>query len=199
MRDRLFFPLAAALAGAFIFMALNPLAERVPTGPLSAGGRNPMDLKVEGAELHRFLSGNYDGVEFINGEAGQPPLLRITRKAGEDYLDPRSGPHIVLAEDLEYAFEKRKIEIEIEARSAGDFPAEQFEADYFAKAEFESGWQKFSLTPEFKTYTFTYTPPTRGESEGYDYLGVRPVTPDKQRTMEVRSIRFVGTGEKAIR
>ncbi len=194
MRDRLFFPVAAALAGAFILLALNPFAERVPTGPVSAGGRNPMDLKIEGAELHRFLPGNYDGLDVINGENGQPPVLRITRKASEDYLDPRSGPHLVLAEDLEIAFEKRKIEIQIEARSAGDFPASEFQADYFAKTEFESGWQKFELTPEFKTYSFTYTPPAHGESLGYDYVGLRPVAPDKQRVMEIRSIRFIAGG-----
>ncbi|MFT3721982.1 MAG: hypothetical protein QM773_00230 [Hyphomonadaceae bacterium] len=194
MRDRLFFPVAAALAGAFILMALNPFAQRVPTGPVSAGGRNPMDLKVEGAELHRFLPGNYDSIDVIDDESGKPSVLRITRKAGQDYLDPRSGPHLVLAEDLEIAFEKRKIEVQIEARSAGSVPASQFEADYFAKTEFESGWQKFELTSEFKVYSFTYTPPAHGESLGYDYVGVRPIAPDKQRTMEVRSIRFVGGG-----
>jgi hypothetical protein len=196
MRDRLFFPAAAALAGVFIFMALNPLAERLPTGPVSGGGRNVMDLKVEGDELHRFVAGNYNGIAFAHAADGQPPLLRITRKAGEDYQDPRSGAHLILAEDLEYAYEKRKIEIQIEARSAGDFPASQFEADYFAKAEFETGWQKFNLTPEFKTYSFTFDAPARGETEGYDYLGIRPIAPDKQRTMEIRSVHFIGAGEK---
>ncbi len=196
MRDRLFFPAAAALAGMFVFMALNPLAERLPTGPVSGGGRNVMDLTVQGEELHRFVAGNYNGVAFIRAAATQPALLQVTRKAGEDYQDPRSGAHLVLAEDLEYAYEKRTIQIDIEARAAGAFPASQFEADYFAKAEFETGWQKFDLTPEFKTYSFTFEAPTRGESEGYDYVGVRPVAPDKQRTMEIRSVRFLGVGEK---
>jgi hypothetical protein len=197
MEDRLFFPLAAALAGAFVFMALNPLAERLPTGPVSGGGRNVMDLIVAGDELHRFVPGNYNGIAFERAQGDQPSLLRITRRAGEDYQDPRSGAHLVLAEDLEYAYEKRTIEVHIEARSAGDFPAGQFEADYFAKSEFETGWVKFDLTPEFQTYTFKYEAPQRGETEGYDYVGIRPVTPDKQRIMEVRSVRFVGAGEKS--
>ena len=108
MRDRLFFPLAAILAGTFVFMALNPLAERLPTGPVSGGGRNVMDLTVQGDELHRFVAGNYNGITFEHAANGQPALLRVTRKAGEDYQDPRSGAHLVLAEDLEYAYEKLK-------------------------------------------------------------------------------------------
>jgi hypothetical protein len=196
MRDRIFFPLAAALAGAFVFMALNPLAERLPTGPVSGGGRNVMDLTVTGDELHRFVAGNYNGIDFVRAADGQPALLRLTRKATEDYQDPRSGPHLILAEDLEYAYEKRDIQIEIEARAAGDFAASQFEADYFAKAESETGWQTFDLTSEFRKYSFKFNAPSRGEALGYDFLGVRPVAPDKQRVMEIRSVRFVGLGEK---
>ena len=49
MRDRLFFPVAAALAGAFILMALNPFGERLPTGPVSA----------EPARLKEAVGGNH--------------------------------------------------------------------------------------------------------------------------------------------
>lgn len=196
MDDRLFFPLAAALAGAFIFIALNPLAERLPTGPVSGGGGNAMDITVRGDDLHRFVAGKYENLAFIRPGAGAPALLQLTRRAGETYEDPRTGPHLVLAEDLEYAYEKRTIRIEIEARSAGAYPASQFEADYYAKAEFETGWKTFDLTAEFRTYALSFDAPPRGEIEGYDYLGVRPIAPDKQRTMEIRSIRFIGVGEK---
>ena len=39
------------------------------------------------------------------------------------------------------------------------------------------------------------TPP-RANSEGYDYLGIRPVAPDKRRVMEVRSVRIHTVGSK---
>lgn len=189
MRDRLFFPLAFILASAFIFMALQPFAERLPTGPVSGGGRNVEDITVKDDELHRFLPGQRDSIKFIRGVGDQPAVLRITRPAADEYQDPRSGPHLVLAEDIEYALQKRSISIEIEARSAGDFPASRFEANYFAKAEHETGWKLFDLTSEFKTYTFEYEPPPLGEAMGYDFIGIRPVAPDKYRVMDIRSVR----------
>jgi hypothetical protein len=197
MRDQLFFSLAAILAGTFVFTALQPFADRPPRGPVSCGNcADKEDVTVRGRELHRFVPGNYDGIAIVRPPEGGEPILRLTRKAEEVYDDPRSGPNIVLAEDLEYAFESRPVEVVIEARSAGDFPASQFEADYFARTESESGWRKFDLTSEFKPYTFTFDVPKRGLTEGYDYVGIRPVTPDKHRVMEVRSVRIHAMGAK---
>lgn len=192
MRDRLFFPLAFILASTFIFMALQPFAERMPSGPVSGGGRNAEDVTVKDAELHRFLPGARDGIEIVPATANAPAVLRITRQAADDYEDPRSGPHLVLAEDIEYALSHRRIQVDIEARSAGEFAASQFEANYFAKAEFETGWKPFNLTPEFQTYSFEYDTPAPGTELGYDYIGIRPVAPDKHRVMEVRSVRVRG-------
>ncbi|HEX7788897.1 MAG TPA: hypothetical protein VF467_00015, partial [Afipia sp.] len=189
MRDRLFFPLAFILACTFILMALQPFAQRVPSGPVSGGGRNAEDVTVKDAELHRFQPGNYDSIQIVPAAGENPTVLRIARQATEDYQDPRSGPHLILAEDIEYAMEHRKIQVDIEARAAGEFGASQFEANYFAKSEFETGWKQFDLTQEFQTFRFTFDTPPRGETVGYDYIGIRPVAPDKSRTMDVRSVR----------
>lgn len=198
MRDFLFFPLAAALASTFIFVAAEPYAVRLPTGPVSGGGRNAQDITVQGDELNRFILGNQTGVniDLVRPEGGKA-FLRVDRQSGAKYEDPRLGPHLMLAEDLEFALESRPIEVVIEARSVGDFPASQFEANYFAKAESESGWQTFPLTREFQTYTLTYYTPKRGREEGYDYIGIRPVAPDKHRTMDVRSVEIRSSGKKA--
>lgn len=197
MRDILFFPLAAALAGAFIFMALDPYGERLPSGPVSGGGRNAEDVTISGPELNRFVVGEGGGVTIDIGKAGDGDvILRIDREASATYEDPRLGPHLVLAEDVEFAMESRPIEVIIEARSAGEFPASRFEANYFSKTEGESGWQRFDLTPEFQPYTLTYFTPKRGGDMGYDFIGLRPVTPDKHREMEVRSVRIRATGPK---
>jgi hypothetical protein len=197
MRDFFFFPLAAALASTFIFVAAEPYATRLPTGAVSGGGRNALDVTVQGDELNRFVLGDQAGVniDLIRPEGGKA-FLRIDRKAGGNYEDPRLGPHLVLAEDLEFALESRPIEVVIEARSVGDFPASQFEANYFAKSESESGWQRFTLTREFQSYTLTFFTPKRGREEGYDFIGVRPVTPDKHRVMDIRSVEIRSAGKK---
>ena len=197
MRDHLFFPVAALLAGAFVFVALDPYAVRLPAGPVSGGGRNAQDVTIAGDELNRVVLGQNAGssLELIRPDGGQA-FLRIDRQAGADYEDPRLGPHLVLAEDLEYALESRPIEVVVEARSVGEFPASQFEANYFAKVEGESGWKAFPLTREFQPYVLTFHTPRRGREEGYDYIGIRPVAPDKHRVMDVRSVRVRSVADK---
>lgn len=196
MPDHLFFPLAALVAGVFVFVALDPLSDRPPAGPVSGGGRNAEDVTVLGEELHRFLPGETGGLDIVEGEAGERRLVRITRLASQPYEDPRTGPHLSIAEDLEFAFERRTVEVTIEARTRGDFGASQFEANYKASNEAESGWRVFDLTGEFAPYTFTWTPPPTNGVLGYDYLGVRPVAPDKRRTLEIRSVRLRAEGQK---
>jgi len=185
------------LAAAIVFAAIDPFAERLPSGPLSGGGRNAEDVTVSGAELNRIIVGKTVGasLDLLRSGSGDT-VLRIDRKMSE-YGDPRLGPHLVLAEDLEYALESRPIEIVIDARSIGDFAASQFEVNYFAKAEGESGWRTFDLTREFQSYMLTFRTPKRGQVEGYDYIGVRPVTPDKHRVTEFRSVRVRATAPKS--
>lgn len=197
MRDFLFYPLAAALAGAFVFVALDPYAERLPRGPVSAGGRDVEDVTVSGLELNRFITGQELSVSIdVRTAPDGETLLWIDRKAGVAYDDPRRGPHLVIAEDIEYAMESRPIEVIVEARAASDFPASQFEVNYFAKVEGESGWVTFNLTPEFQSYTLTFHTPPRDGDMGYDFIGIRPVAPDKHRAMEVRSVRVRATAPK---
>lgn len=195
MRDRHFFLLAAAVGGAFVLTALQPFADRAPRGPASGGGRNAEDVTIAGEELHRFVPGNFDGLAIVRPPEG-PPVLRITRLASDAYEDPRSGPNLPLAEDIEYALESREIEVVIEARSVGDFAATEFQASYFARPESESGWKTFTLSREFAPYSLTFKTPPRGETEGLDNIGIRPVAPDKRRVMEVRSIRVRAIGPK---
>jgi hypothetical protein len=196
MPDTLFFPLAALLAAALVYLAIDPTADRPPRGPVSAGGRNAEDVTIKGRELSRFLPGESGGLTLlVAGPRGRDSILRLDRRAAEVYRDPRSGPHIVLAEDVEQALGSHPIEVTIEARTTGDFGATTFEADYFAKAGAESGWKSFPLTNDFQPYTFSWFPP-KPDNLGYDYIGIRPVAPDKHRMMEIRSVRVRVTGPK---
>jgi hypothetical protein len=145
---------------------------------------------VADQELNRFLPGKIGGIELLSGAKGAPLTLRLQRMANQLYEDPRDGPHLVIAEDVELAMAGRAVEVILEARSVGDTAAEQFEANYLAGVEEQSGWRAFPLTREFQAYSFVWTPPEQTGVLGYDYLGVRPVTPAKRRTIEIRSIRI---------
>ncbi len=198
MKDWQFFPLALLVAAAFVFVAINPFADRPPRGPVSAGGRNAEDVSVSGEQLRRFTAGDVGGLTFETVDGAT--VLKISRLAEHIYENPVSGPYLMFAEDVEFALASRPIEVIIEARSVGDFAATSFEADYQARPGEggDSGWTRFDLTREFAPYSFTWTTPPRGSKEGYDYLGVRPVAPDKRRTIEIRSIRVHAAGPKAI-
>ncbi len=197
MPDRLFFLLAAVIAGLMVFVALEPYKDRAPSGPLSGGGRSAEDITVRGPELSRLRGAEFGTIQIDKPENGEA-ILRIVRLPDEVFEDPRSGPHLELAEDMEFTFETRPLEITIEARSVGDLPAERFEANYMARPGNESGWKSFPLTRDFATYTFSYTPPPRGANLGYDYLGIRPGLGGTREAMEVRSIRFRAVGPKNL-
>src|SRR5690606_26717725 len=107
MTDRFFFPLAALVAAAFVFLALEPFNTRAPSGPESGGGVDAGDVTPVGAERHRVVPGEPEGVSIETPDDGGPITARITRMAEELYVDPRSGPHLVLAEVIEFAMESR--------------------------------------------------------------------------------------------
>lgn len=195
MPDRLFFPLAALLALVFVVVAMEPWADRPPTGPVSAGGRNPQDITVAREQLHRFRTGPEGELDLKGVDEKGLTLVKLIRLAGQDYNDPQSGPHLVLAEDLEAAMAAREIEVTIEARATGDLAASAFEASYQARPGEDSDWRAFPLTQAFTPYSFRWTTPPAGEL-GYDYFGVRPVASDKRQTMEIRSVRFHAIGKR---
>jgi hypothetical protein len=198
MQDRFFFSLSAVVAATFVVIALQPWAERPPSGPVSGGGRNAEDITIAGEELHRFVPGDFDAIAILTPPEGGDPVLRITLMDDETFDAPRSGPHVVLDSDVEYAFESRPVRVEMVARASGDFGARQFEANYYARPEGESGWKPFDLTPEWRTYTFDYEVPKIMDGAGYDYIGIRPVAPEKRSVMELRSLRIHATGPKKI-
>jgi hypothetical protein len=195
MSDRLFFPLAALLALAFVVLAIQPWAERPPSGPVSGGARNPQDVTVARDQLHRFSTGPEGELDLKGVDDRGLTIVRITRMGGDPYNDPQSGPYLVLGEDIEAAMAAREIEVTIEARSTGEFGAAAFEAEYQARPGESSDWRRFDLTPEFAPYSFTWTTPPAGEL-GYDYFGIRPVAAGKRQTMEVRSVRFHAIGQR---
>lgn len=195
MSDRIFFPLAALIAFLFVVIAVQPWTERPPSGPVSAGARNPQDMTVALEQLHRFRTGPEGELDLKGVDEKGQRIVKVTRLDDEPYNDPQSGAHLVLAEDIEAAMASREIEITIEARATGDLAASGFEANYQARPGEGSDWQIFPLTADFTPYVFRWTTPPAGDL-GYDYLGVRPVVTSKRQTMEIRSIRFHAVGKR---
>ena len=183
--------MAFLLAAAMVFLALEPFVDRKPSGPFSAAGRNVQDLTVEGEDLFRFVAGNV-GVLNLTEQGDETPhtLLHVFLEQREAYDTPLYGPHLILDSDIERNFENRRIRISITARAASEWGASEMEANYSSGRYGESGWERFKITPAFETYSFEYEVPATDANIGYDYLAVRPVVPEKQRALEIRSINF---------
>ncbi|WP_018148888.1 hypothetical protein [Henriciella marina] len=190
MTDRIFFLCAFLAAAVMVAIAVLPGFNTRPTGPVSGGNTDYRRIEVSGAQLNRFVAGGDADISLVraDGEAA----LRIEVAAATLADDPIRGPHFILDRDLETVFAGREVRITIRARAADQYGAEQMRVNYSVGSAIESGWEKFTITREFADSVFTWTPPERtpGTDAGYDYLGIRPVVPEKQRAILVQSVVF---------
>ena len=188
MPDQVFFPVAALLACLLVTLALDPFTKRVPSGPVSAADRKVHNMTLKGEDLYRFTLGNVGELN-IDGEKNEE-TVKITLQASDAYDNPRYGTFIAFDESVEFAYQGRRIRITVTARSAGQFPASQFQANYSVGSRGESGWKTFELTNEFQEYAFEYEVPYANRGLGMDYLAVRPVVPEKERTVEIKQLHI---------
>jgi hypothetical protein len=186
MRDHFFFPLAALLAGMFVFLAILPGFGRLPDGPMAGDGVNYDRIVIEGPNLNRIIAGGHAVTRLLRED--EKYLLYI--EEAEDALSeiPELGPHFRLAADIELQFSGRLVRVTIRARPADIRGAEEIMVNYAAGRTGESGWQVLGLQPDFSDVGFEYrVPPVRGE-QGLDYLGIRPVVPDKSRAVIIERV-----------
>jgi len=186
--DRLFYSLAGVLAGGMIILALLPAMRALPSGPVSVGDRDYSEVTVAGLQLNRMVAGGEAESELF--QADDLSLLRIETEAGALPDDPTLGPHFPLAPDLEVQYSGFTIEITVRARPAAVWGAEQVRVNYSTGRDGESGWKVFDLTPEFRDFTFRYDVPVKSGENALDYLAIRPVTPEKQRAVELERVEI---------
>jgi len=185
MGDRIFFPLIILLAGGLVAFALAPQVGALPAGPVSVGDMNYNQVSVDGAQLNRMLAGGEASVELVGNDQ-----LEIITTAGVLSDDPRLGPHFELAADIEVQFSGYEVEVLITAKPGERRGATQMQANYSTGRDGESGWQVFDLKPDWETFSFTYRVPAKSGENALDYLAIRPITPDKSRSLLIRRIEF---------
>ena len=195
MKDRLFFPLIALLAGGLVYLALMPGIGALPSGPVSVGDGNYSLVEVDGVQLNRIEAGGEVDIELVRGDG--PTHLRIETIAGALQDDPVLGPHFVLAADLEVQFSGFEMDVVVRAKPGERLGATQMMVNYSTGREGESGWQTFNLQPDWADFTLTYRVPVKPGENALDYLAIRPVTPDKTRSLLIESVTFRRKGRWA--
>lgn len=193
MRDKVFFPLALLLAVVMVLVAVWPGIGRLPSGPVTGDGANYERVTVEGAYLNKVLAGGDAITELVRDKSGTY-LLYIRSDAETLGPDPEEGPHFRLASDLEQQFSGMRIRVTVRMRPADTQGAMQAKVNYSTGRSGDSGWQMFDLVPEFSDFSFEYSVPVRSGEQGYDYLGIRPVVPSKERAILVERIVFERLG-----
>ena len=188
MKDRLFFPAIALFAGALVYLALLPGIGALPSGPVSVGDLNYNQVEVSGVELNRIEVGGEADIQLVRGDG--PPHLLMETIAGALPDDPVQGPHFVLAADIEVQFSGFEVEVIVRAKPGERLGATQMMVNYSAGRDGESGWQVFDLKPDWDDFSFTYRVPVKSGDNALDYLAVRPVTPDKTRSLLIESVTF---------
>ena len=192
MKDYLFFPLVFAAALAIIAAAALPGQNRMSCGSVSGGASlDYSSITVAGDDLCRLEVGGEARVTQIRTDDA---ISSVEIKASSGALGdrPDRNPHFRLAEDIERQFSGFRIRVTIEAKPGLDGGALAFEANYSAGPEGNSGWQRFNLMPDYETFSFTYDVPFKplDAENGVDYLAIRPIVPEKDRAIEIRSVTF---------
>jgi hypothetical protein len=154
-------------------------------------------VTVKDADLHRFQPGNYDSLQIIPASGDTPILLRLTRQRDGGL----SGPAIRAAPDpggrRRVRMEHRQIQIDIEARAAGDFAASTVRGELSREGGVRDRLEVVrpdTGVPDIHVHLRDAA--ARRGILAYDFIGIRPVAPDKYRTMEVRSVRVHGITAK---
>lgn len=193
IRDRFFFSAALALVAMMIFLAIRPGIGALPAGPVTGDGVNYDKITIEGDYLHKVFAGGNARTEIMD-RSGQKALLLISAATGALRDEPELGPHFRLAADIETQFSGMTIRVTVRARPTDDAGAMQFAANYSAGRVGESGWRVFDLKPEFSDFSFEYDVPRMEGDQAVDYIGIRPVVPDKARALLVERIMFERIG-----
>ncbi len=193
MRDHFFYPAALIVLALMVFFAIRPGIGRLPDGPVTGDGVNYSVITIDGNNLNKIYAGGEAETRFAKDPEGNPAVfIRIETEALSE--DPLLGPHYRLAGDLEVQYSGQIIRCTVRARPADEGGAMQMRVNYSAGRVGESGWQTFDLKPGYQDYTFEYRVPIARGDQGLDYFAIRPVVPDKSRSLWVKQITFTRLG-----
>ena len=193
MKDAIFYPVAILLAIGMVMISLAKGWTEPRCGPFG-GANGPADYSLiilSGRDLCRMEA-------TFGYELGlEDEVLTIKADVDAPQSDAQNNAHFRLGPDLEAAYAGHKIRSSFTVRPSGGFGAEAFEFNYSSGKPGNTGWQRIDLKPEWDTYTAEIEVPRKIiENEiAFDYLAIRPVVPEKTRSIELREIRFRRLGQ----
>lgn len=100
----------------------------------------------------------------------------VVRLSGVQSNSPsygKPGFHLTLPKAFEQAASGQTVRVTVAARRAPDASGKSFAIAYSTNDVGKSGWQRFDLTDQFASYSFTYQVPVM-KAGNDDYIGILP-------------------------
>lgn len=188
MKDYIFYPVALVLVLGMVALSLFEGWTQPKCGPF--GGANGPDdyslIILNGGDLCRMEAAFGYELNLASD------VLTIKAMDGAAQSDVQDNAHFRLGPDLETAYAGHTIRLSFTVKPSEGFGAQAFEFNYSTGKPGDTGWTRIDLKPDWDTYTAEINVPKKlieGEI-AFDYVAIRPVVPEKTRSIDLREIRF---------
>jgi hypothetical protein len=179
--DSLFWPLAAAVAWALVWGAM----QYRPTGQDAVVTADAFIM--EGAALDQLIPGPGTRTLFDPAASGGP-VARLTATASREAAGHLSaGVGAVVPPEFEAAVVGRDIEVRVEMR-APDPDLTHAHIGYFVVGDADTGWRRVEVDTVFRTLTLRHHIPAGTPLGGLDWVGIWPDEDGSGRPLLVRRI-----------
>jgi len=185
LKDRFFYPLAALIVAIMIAVALS-FGESVDLTECEIWTAG---YEMKGEDLARLTAQPGTQAVFVAASGGEPAYARLSSTASRDSLPPGPGVFAPLGPQYERAFASRKLRMTVTARASRMSPLETFDIGYFSAGSGDSGWQRETLSPEWKDYTVEHELGALTDRQGLDHASVWPGETAELLNVDVQNIR----------
>lgn len=180
MKDWQFYPLLIAAVVALVAFAYT-------RGHDDVGLAGP-DFVVEGETLNTFYAAQ--GLSFsIAGDAANPNAYAVlSAHVSRKQAPPSAGVFLTLPRVYKERYAGQPINVMVTARKGRASKLKSFDIAYLSTDAGSSGWQTFTLTNDFETYSFLFTPGQPSGADGTDFVGIWPDVEGEGQTVDVKRI-----------
>ncbi len=188
MRDIIFYPLIALVVLVMVIAGVYEGWTQPKCGPFG-GAEGPADYSLiilNGGDLCRMEGAQGYELDLDND------VLTIRAEETALVSGVHENAHFRLGPDLKTAYFGQKLRISLTVKPTDSGGAQAFEFNYSSGFVRDTGWTRFDLKPDWDTYTAEVNIPQKvlEAPGGFDYISIRPVVPEKTRSIELREIRF---------
>ncbi len=186
MKDGLFFSASIAVAAGIVALALSlGDSPRVIIQEICERG-----YVLSGDDLNRLEQANGTSIGFVEETENDPAHMVMYAQVSRDLAPPSAGIFMSVTESYANIFNGKTIKMTVRARQNRQIALDEFETAYFSQTSGSTGWQRFTLTPDFADYSFEHTLRPYDGTVDLDYFGIWPGVLGDGRKMDVEMMRI---------